>query len=88
MRRFAHHAVLHSAKHRCNDIATIIAVAAGERAQIPEGPRPFPAVGHGCFLLIDQGSSPVIPSGLAAQSRQRYGGSMAGLVGFRFQVLM
>ena len=48
--------------------------------------RPGPFVPSGrvasSLLMNEISASPVIPSGLAAQSRQRYGGSMAGLKRF------
>ena len=51
----ADHAVLHAAKHRGDDIAPIVAVGAGERAQVAEQPRALLAVRQRAFLLVDEG---------------------------------
>ena len=51
----ADHAVLHAAKHGGDDIAPVVAVGTGQRAQIAEQARALLAVGPGGFLVVDEG---------------------------------
>ena len=70
----ADHPVLHALENGGDDIAPVVAVGAGQRAQDSgTGPRPFLPFGSvaSSLLMKASSSSPVMPSDLAAQSRQR-----------------
>ena len=69
----ADHPVLHAAEDGGNDLAPVVAVGAGEGAQVTEKPGALLAVGrgHSSWLMKARSSSPVMPSDWAAQSRQR-----------------
>ena len=69
------HAVIDALEHGGDDVAPVVAVGAGERAQIGEQARPSLAVRPGSFVVVDEGEQFVAGDAL------RVGGPIAPAVG-------
>ena len=77
------HPILDAAEDGRDHVAPVAAVCALQAAEVGKEAGPSRAIWTHRFLIVDEGDElvPVIPPSFAAQSRQRYGGSIAGLKG-------
>ena len=72
--------LIDAVENRGDDVAAVAAVGALQAAQVGEQAGALRAIGADGFVVVDEGDQFVAGDAvrLAAQSRQRYGGSMAG----------